>query len=362
MQISFFLGAGASTPYGMPTTGKFIKMLQDEGRDRHRWQEVAATLGASSIEQLFDGLADTGRYFGTDAGRSVRSLLESATGGRARWMRDIPKLEADLRARIFEAYRWNPRNRALLGAVLGPLLDLAAEQNKVPVYTTNYDRCVEEYCSDPRRGLLCNDGFREDALAGRFRWSNTYGRARTAGRAGAQRMLKLHKLHGSLGWKHGPYGPERIAYESLSDSAHYEDLLIYPSSRPDPLMETALFRTIFSEFKGSLLSSDVCVVVGYSFRDPDVAGVFRDFVRGGRTLVVIGDRAVPDLCNSVLRPAAAAGAAGNRRRAVPGQIARIVPSLPNVYAVSDLVGPGTILGIAGGIGRLCQALRGPVVP
>lgn len=362
MRKSLFLGAGASTPYGMPTTGEFMTLLRNEGRDRHRWQEVAATLGASSIERLFDGLADTGRYFSTDAGRSVRSLLESAMGGRAQWMRDVPKLEADLRARIFEAYRWNPRNRALLGAVLGPLLDLAAEQDEVPVYTTNYDRCVEEYCSDPRRGLLCNDGFREDALAGRFRWSNTYGQTGTAGRAGAQRMLKLHKLHGSLGWKKGPYGPERIAYESLSDSAHYEDLLIYPSSRADPLTETALFRTIFSEFKGSLLSSDMCVVVGYSFRDPDIAGVFRDFVRGGRALVVVGDRAAQDFCNSVLRPAAAAGAAGNRRRAGPGRIARIVPSLPNVYAVSELVGPGTILGIAGGIGRLCQALWGPVVP
>ena len=360
MRKSLFLGAGASTPYGMPTTGEFMTLLRNEGRDRHRWQEVAATLGALSIERLFDGLADTGRYFSTDAGRSVRSLLESAMGGRARWMRDVPKLEADLRARIFEAYRWNPRNRALLGAVLGPLLDLAAEQDEVPVYTTNYDRCVEEYCSDSRRSLLCNDGFREDALAGRFRWSNTYGRTRAAERAGAQRMLNLHKLHGSLGWKLGPYGPERIAYESLSDSAHYEDLLIYPSSRPDPLMETALFRTIFSEFRGNLLSSDMCIVVGYSFRDPDIAGVFRDFVRGGRTLVVVGDKAVPDLCNSVLRPAVAAGVAGSRRRAGPGRIARIVPSLPNVYAVSELMGPETIPRITRDINRLCQAR--PIVP
>ena len=341
--MSFFLGAGASAPYGMPTAGEFIGLLQSRGRNRHMWREVVEVLGASSIEGLFDGLGDTAGYFSTGAGKSVRSwLLKSAPGGPTQWMRDIPGLEADLRGRIFEAYRWNPEMGAVLGAVLEPLLDLAAGQKEIPVYTTNYDRCVEEYCSDPDRGLLCRDGFQADSFAGRFRWSDTYGPAGEEGGLGAPRTLKLHKLHGSLGWKLGPYGPERLAYESRSDSSHCRDLLAYPSSRANPLMENALFRTILSEFRGSLLSSDACVVIGYSFRDSDIADAFEEFVRGDRILVAVGDGAVPDIYRNVLRVPVPEGADRRWRRAGPGRAVCIDPSLPNVYGVNELVSPETI--------------------
>ena len=359
MEISFFLGAGASAPYGMPTAGEFMKILQNGGRNRRRWQEAIDALGASSAEGLFDRLGDTARYFGTDAGRSVRSrLLKSAPGGPTRWMRDVPGLEADLRDRIFEAYRWNPGNNALLCAILGPLLDLAVGQDEVPVYTTNYDRCVEEYCSDPARGLLCYDGFQADTVAGRFRWTGTYGR----GGAGTARALKLYKLHGSLGWKLGPYGPERLAYESRSGGAHYRDLLAYPSSRADPLMETALFKAMFSEFRNSLLSSDMCVAVGYSFRDPDIAEVFKEFVRDDRLLVMVGDGAVPDFYRNVLRVTAPASAAKRWRRAGPGRAVCIDTSLPGVYGINELVSPETILGITRSIGGILQRVDGPPAP
>ena len=346
VQVSFFLGAGASAPYGMPTAGKFIELLQSRGRNRHMWREVVEVLGASSIESLFDGLGDTAGYFSTGAGKSVRSwLLKSAPGSPTQWMRDVPGLEADLRGRIFEAYGWNPEMGAVLGAVLEPLLDLAAGQKEIPVYTTNYDRCVEEYCSDPDRGLLCRDGFQADSFAGRFRWSDTYGPAGEEGGLSAPRTLKLHKLHGSLGWKLGPYGPERLAYESRSDSSHCRDLLAYPSSRTNPLMENALFRTILSEFKKSLLSSDACIVIGYSFRDSDIADAFEEFVRGDRILVAVGDGAVPDICKNVLRVPVPEGADRRWRRAGPGRAVCIDPSLPNVYGVNELVSPETIPGI-----------------
>lgn len=355
MQVSFFLGAGASAPYGMPTACEFMDLLRSKGRNRRMWREVIDALGASSVEGLFDGLADTAGYFGTGAGRSVQSLLiKSAPGGLTRWMRDVPGLEADLMSRILEAYRWNPEKGAVLGAVLGPLLDLAAGQEEIPVYTTNYDRCVEEYCSNPCRGLLCRDGFQADSFAGRFRWSDTYGPAGAEGGSGAQRTLKLHKLHGSLGWKLGPYGPERLAYESRSDSSYYRDLLAYPSSRADPLMGDALFRAILSEFRSSLLSSDACVVVGYSFRDRGIADVFDEFVRGDRVLVMVGNGAVPDIYRNVLRVPVPAGADRRWRRAGPGRAVCIDQSLPNVYGVNELVSPETILGITRGIGGILQ--------
>ena len=363
MKKSFFLGAGASAPYGMPTTGEFVKLLLERGRSRRKWQEVTAALSASTIEQLFDRLADTARYFSTDAGRSIRArLLMPSLGNQASWLRDIPRLESSLKSRIFEAYTWNPGNRAVLDAVLGSLLDLAAEQGEVPVYTTNYDRCVEEYCSDPRKGLLCHDGFGEDPHAGRFRWHDTYGKTANGRGVAATRALKLYKLHGSLGWKLGPYGPERLAYESRSGNKHYKDLLVYPSSRADPMMEDALFRTVFRGFRGSLLSSDMCVVVGYSFRDPGIAEVFEEFVRSDRLLVMVGDGAVPDFYRNVLRVPAPANAARRWRRAGPGRAVCIDTSLPGVHGINELVSPETILGITHSIGGILQRVGGPAAP
>ena len=363
MKISFFLGAGASAPYGMPTASEFIKLLLERGRSRRKWQEVTAALGASTVEQLFDKLADTARYFSTDAGKSIwAQLLMPSLGSQASWLRSIPKLESSLKNRIFEAYMWNPGNRAVLNAVLGPLLDLAAEQDEVPVYTTNYDRCVEEYCSDPHKGLLCRDGFGEDPHAGRFRWKDTYGKTVNGRSVAAARALKLYKLHGSLGWKLGPYGPERLAYESRSGNRHYKDLLVYPSSRTDPLTKDALFRTVFTEFRGSLLSSDMCVAVGYSFRDPDIAGVFEEFVQSDRLLVMVGDGAVPDFYKNVLRVPAPAGAAKRWRRAGRGRAVCIDTSLPGVYGINELVSPETILGITRSIGGILQRVGGPAAP
>ena len=62
----------------------------------------------------------------------------------------------------------------------------------------------------------------------------------------------------------------------------YEDnLLIYPGGKDEP--ETEPFKEVFQRFKKSMQESNVCYVVGFSFRDDYLNKIFTEFLQRGNT-------------------------------------------------------------------------------
>lgn len=296
MEVPLFLGAGMSVPYGMPTTVEFKdRMLRRYGRQR-AWKRLLEDASLPDIEHVWAAV------------ESFRGL--SASPGGEYWAKDIcsnwgmerhevAELQAALEGEVFDAYRWNPRNDSLLKSILAPVLSLGSGQGGRQVFTTNYDRSVEECCVAAMHGVRCYDGFEYDPQSGRALWAGFAGRRGGHSQVDSPDTLSLHKMHGSLGWKTSRHGLERTAQEAKAADPNYGDFVIYPTITPKSHYE-GTYGEIFDRFKEGLRASDACVSLGYSFRDVAIAEQFGRLVEDGKTLVAVGPDAVSNL-NNVLR-------------------------------------------------------------
>ena len=342
MNVSLFLGAGMSAAYGMPTSSQFRDRMLRKYPRRRAWRRLLEDPELRDMEDVWAVLDSLdGFAAASDKEYWIRRLKRAGIEPR-----ELSGLRDALESELFDACRWRPDNDFLLDAVLGPVLSLASgADGRVRVFTTNYDRSVEEYCSDPKRGFRCYDGFEHDPQTGRSLWSGFAGRPTPLGGAGwpslpPQIVLDLLKIHGSLGHKVSRYGPERIAYEARSADPAYRDALVYPSSLPKSAYK-GVHGDVFRGFAEGLFASDACVAVGYSFHDPLIAEQIARFVEGGGTLVVIGPEATASVDN-VLRLTAGRGGSAKWVRAGANHLVRSA-GRGTVHAIQEEIRPETVL-------------------
>ena len=340
METSLFLGAGMSAVYGMPLTEEFRNRMLRRHPDRPVWSRLLEDPDLQRMEDVWAAV-EFFNSFATMPGNDywIRKL-EGAGADR----RELADLQDALVSELFDACRWRHANDHLLDSVLRPVLTLAssAGYGGVRVFTTNYDRSVEEYCSDPSRGFRCHDGFANDPQTGRNLWSGFAGQPDPWGQGaeGALDTLSLFKIHGSLGWMASRHGPERTAYEAKSADPNYRDVLVCPSSLPKSAYN-GLHADIFQGFAEGLQASDACVVVGYSFRDRLIAEQFARFVEDGKTLVAVGPEAGASL-NNVLRPAAVGGGPAGWAQAGASHFVYSGGSGAPVHAIQEAIRPETV--------------------
>ena len=293
MKVSLFLGAGASVAYGMPTTRDFKDRMAAKCGVDPEW--VGALAGGEDIEEVLTTVREVARLPGTRGG----TYLESRHPQIRKSTESMGRLEDLIKHEIHEAYTWDPQHNAALSSVLGTWLGLIREcGHDIVVFTTNYDRSVEEYCSLPGSQLGYADGFEPDGTGDYIRWAGLRGDNAwsMSGTGLPLQQLRLLKLHGSLGWKrHATHGPVRINYEKKSSDPNQQDLLIYPSLSPKDEEEDEPYATIFRHFHEQLMSSDACIVVGFSFRDERIRDEFAQFVGQGKRLVVVSPTGEEDV-------------------------------------------------------------------
>jgi hypothetical protein len=224
----------------------------------------------------------------------VREIFDSSyvqlNGSHSTKFSDLVKLSLALRDSIqnviFDVYQFRPicaTKFDLYTQLLNIVAmrgDVSVTVNEHRIFTTNYDRIIEEFCAHSE-AFQIRDGFDYDAKRKRTLW-----RPRSFEMPvppGAETPIKLFKLHGSLNWKSSEYGIEQVLPESRfaePTPVYKEDLLIYPGSKERPDREP--FRTLYDLFESSMRETDRCLVIGFSFRDPYLNRVFRDFIESGK--------------------------------------------------------------------------------
>ncbi len=293
VKVSLFLGAGASVAYGMPTTRDFKDRMAAKCGADPEW--AGALAGGEDIEEVLTTVKEVARLPGTRGG----IYLERRHPQIRKSAESMGRLEDLIKHEIHEAYTWNPLHNEALGSVLGAWLGLIREcGHDIVVFTTNYDRSVEEYCSLPGSQLGYTDGFEPDSTGDYMRWAGMRGNNAWSMSGAGMPLHRLHllKLHGSLGWKrHATHGPVRVNYEKKSSDPNQQDLLIYPSLSPKDEEEDEPYATIFKHFRKQLMSSDACIVVGFSFRDERIRDEFVQFVGQGKRLVVVSPTGEEDV-------------------------------------------------------------------
>lgn len=298
MSTALFLGAGASTPYGMPTT----RELRDKIYRAPSPFPLKGLLDPSrfpDIEYTLSALGETATY-----AKSLGGKFYAETSGQD--FDDFAAKSAEskkvIEEYIYSSYALDRKNHDAVKRTLSPLLSLAkSDEKSATVFTTNFDPVIEEYCRNITQGTRCIDGFGFDDARGEIVWKNDF----SASGDDSGDAVYLYKLHGSMNWlakrdaDGQPYVVRRPDTSMSDDPAG--DMYIRPSldvkyeaTRKKPYLD------IFRRFNRELLSFDTCVVAGYSFRDGHISNKLRKFVEKGKMLIALSPTAASDFCENVL--------------------------------------------------------------
>jgi NAD-dependent SIR2 family protein deacetylase len=214
--------------------------------------------------------------------------LESFTDG-------IKVIRKILEDDVFENYAWNHSADSSLSSIFDELIKLLENNSKeIHVFTTNYDRAVEEYCSKREKNCRCIDGFQLDEYSNRRLWAGSYSYPKVDNKT---TNVYLYKLHGSLNWKrHKIYDIEATSEERRSyDSNYVENLLVYPTLSPKDGAEVEPYKTIREEFRKYMEGADLCIIIGFSFRDMHVNTIFSDFLKRGKKMILVSPSAYENI-------------------------------------------------------------------
>lgn len=310
MKIALFLGAGASVSFGKPTTLDFKQLLSNrvtktlEGDILQTLLEVPEFTDVEHVFQAIKKLTElnnnhAGTYFsylfrgGFFSYRNGQPVFE---GFRIK-LRDV---ENTIKDEVFNQYSWNVEQNTNVLHIYDEIFGLLQYQTtKIHVFTTNYDRAIEQYCNLRINDFSLVDGFKRNPPESEFsKWTGDF----TPVEQNQRSIVYLYKLHGSLNWKlHATEGLVKTNEEGKpNDLSYTNNALIFPTLSPKEEEQTEPFNTIIEEFHNFLNDADICIVIGYSFRD-SLNDTFKKFVEKKKIFIVISPTAITDYRINLLK-------------------------------------------------------------
>jgi len=293
-RLVVFLGAGASAFVGIPDSTKLAQIVEQELRDhsnriqqiRDRIQNFGLTYDIEALLSVLSfwanprkAIDETGAFFAeTTNYSSVNSFRKNSRDiniARSAKETIVRECFVNDRSRIYAIKRQYEKFFKDLHDVLG-LRDCDPAGNKpcppIDVFTTNYDNVVEEYCI--ANGMICCDGYKEPP--GRRRGTCEFDQDEYSN---SPTLLRLYKLHGTVTLarlSNGelvniplyPGGELRISGKPAFFDLIYPGTFLYATREPQ--------LELLNLLKQNLSSSDWCIIIGYSFRDPNVRQIFID--------------------------------------------------------------------------------------
>lgn len=158
-----------------------------------------------------------------------------------------------------------------------------ADDRKINVITTNYDTCFKFFSEyEKQEG---NNKFEYSS------WFNKEGEilALTKNSPSGHEPFTLTKLHGSIDYKYDKGGRVIISSRDIGEPAEVptitEDAIIYPMyNKYHRYSMRKPFSKMFNWFHDEMRRCDACIVVGYSFSDPDskIKNVFAEYLSKSR--------------------------------------------------------------------------------
>ena len=268
LKIIFLLGAGASRDAGIPTINELTKEFVNDPAKAVRSFSTFLDVEASKLKTDVETLANVTEKF---QDKMDLELMMSLI------LRISDKKEKQLLETTYHDLKSidNERIQEIKNLIQGYIrkkceditsveyfwpLEGMSKNKKLDIFTLNYDGTVEIFCEE--RGIKYTDGFEPDWNIKRFDDNES--------------KINLYKLHGSLYWfrtksnktiKIPMKGLQTSHVKYLTDE-EVSEMMIYPSLEKNK--QLGVYSWLSQKFKDELNSSDVCVVIGYSFRDGDI--------------------------------------------------------------------------------------------
>jgi len=276
-RIMFFLGAGASAPMGIPTMRQFSKEFVEYGEKPENRERIGYILrdlnrvtgtGAWDLEQLLL-LIRQAKSIDNDV--AVNLLRKRLFKGES-----LNKQKFDERARSI-GDQFETIERILLEYIrtrcLNPEMERAreiyskilpiSEEYILDIFTTNYDPVLENICNE--LGYDYSDGFYADKRIEAFKWDE---------RCLSSAKINIYKIHGSVTWYKKDNDVLKFPVVDISKAPGINTVMVYPTELKEILNPP--FSQIHRIFEKILFESNLCVVVGHSFRDNYIRNLFLD--------------------------------------------------------------------------------------
>ncbi len=314
MRIALFLGAGASVPYGMPTTKDLRDKIRRGDSDFPR-EDLLDSDRFPDIEHVLSTLDQLLGFMHSPAGQLYEKFIKTAPSEETRdkhsymlaverfrtYVEDSQASKEIIERLITQNYKWNVSNNESAEKILRPLFDLAkSRKGHITVFTTNYDTVIEEYCAQPDHDIECVDGFKLHAARRTLIWDGKF----SPQNDDFSTKVFLYKLHGSMSWladDSGDQGSILHKPDTTASDDRARDIYIRPSlDTKGEATQREPYATILRRFEHILPAFDACIVIGYSFRDPHICERLIKFAKAGKTLVVLSPTAAADFRGNAL--------------------------------------------------------------
>lgn len=270
-----FLGAGASKSLGKMLMGEFVEWLMNQNPPEPELLKCICEK-KKDLEFLLEQLEQLAsmtfltEYFKRERANSVPPDLRSEAESAPMFAGAAENLFRWVKQQVFKHYRevtlplWYKQGFENL------LTLLILPDSPLVIFTTNYDPMVEEFCRVAQDWTLCA-GFTNDAMAGEYYWSWRAYEDFTMDHG--ERAIILFKLHGSTTWvrQRGRILKSPAFY--TGDDEVCENVMIFPATRKVAIEDP--YFTGYDYLEKCLSAAQLCLVIGYSFRDYDTLMRFK---------------------------------------------------------------------------------------
>ena len=299
--VTVFLGAGASVPFGIPDAMKFVENLENDLKCyAKRIQQIRERVKRFGFSDDIEAVLSVADFWANPKEAILEigpSFAEITNLERMNFKKRRREARMSRRIKDYIVRKCFISDEEIIVKILKiygrffesltqifnlPYCDPRGRQAcpAIDVFTTNYDNVIELYAK--RNGIRIYDGYREQAI-GYYKFDPDYYET-------SPTALRLYKLHGTVTYAKLESGEiERLPFIPrrgplvISGKQAFPDL-IYPGMHRYLAREPQL--ELLNLLKKNLLKCQTCIVVGYSFRDPNVRQLFADACRRNNSLRV----------------------------------------------------------------------------
>ena len=281
-----------------PTTKEIMKSVREHMQEREN--ELHRNMKCQSyvmnvvndpiyddVEKLYDGID---QIIATSTNQNCKPIINRAVIDNVTYRQIIDELiymRSIIRDILLKSFVIPPDVRELIKQMFDMVRDVMKKNNadEFHVFTTNYDLVMETYADEA--GLEVVNGFQPYYFRNGI-WADTWDRRTN------RPPLYLTKLHGSIYWHRD--GNDIVETGAVAQRTADQDVIIAPTEGAKDY-DGKPFSALMNRFKESIKEVDILLVIGFSYRDNEIARIIRSRVRNGMTLISIS----PDIDKDIHR-------------------------------------------------------------
>ena len=295
MKFTLFLGAGASTELGFPSTETFKNNLEntlDEKQDA-RTLNILQKSDHKDIEEVLTAIESL-LDLPNNKGHNLLQKITDCTYKEGSDIKSFDSIKTEISAckikieqQIYDEYSWNNTpNDKLMTTYDGMFNILDRSDDGIHICTTNYDQVMEHYINMDNNGLIMVDGFAHDNNTQKVFFNSDNFNNKHNNVDQSTKNSYLYKIHGSLNWI--DHGENKIQRRDENESWEGTNLVLYPTlSCKKDYYKKEPYTTLQDQFKNRIQETDVFIVVGCSLRDREINDQFENFLKREKTRMFV---------------------------------------------------------------------------